>query len=478
MAATLIVGQTSAGVNRPVQVNEEGKLQIGGVALDALNLNTDQIEGKQDITNALLTTTAADIAFIKAYTNVTKGSGVVDANTQRVTLATDGPGVQNLTTIASNTSPLSGVTQTSASGKVGLDVNIIAGGGGGGGASAAYNATLPTYTSGSSTVLQTDVNGRLITTGPLTDTQLRASAVPVSASSLPLPAGAATEGGNLATIATESLAIDNKLPALSSGRVPVEAGNVASQTFTYTGTGAVSLNTVLIGPIDCSQFRELTLNVIGLGSGMQLVGQFSPDGTGNWAAYVYQRLTDGNVSSNAISGVQRLAFPVAERFFRVICTVAQTSGTTTLALTASQQAIAKLYQQVSGTVTLSSTNVTPQAAASVQGFSTYHTLISAASTNATLLKAAVGVIGTCLLSNTSASWRYVKFFNLASAPTMGTSTPVLNFPIPPNSTLDISTAFAGLRFATGIAYAITSGSALLDTGAVGAGEVLINITYM
>lgn len=66
MAATLIVGQTSAGVNRPVQVNEEGKLQIGGVALDALNLNTDGIEGKQDLTNALLTTTAADLAATKA----------------------------------------------------------------------------------------------------------------------------------------------------------------------------------------------------------------------------------------------------------------------------------------------------------------------------------------------------------------------------------------------------------------------------
>jgi hypothetical protein len=48
------------------------------------------------------------------------------------------------------------------------------------------------------------VSGSVAVTGPLTDTQLRASAVPVSATALPLPTGAATEGGNLATIVTNT----------------------------------------------------------------------------------------------------------------------------------------------------------------------------------------------------------------------------------------------------------------------------------
>jgi len=74
------------------------------------NLTADLslIEGKQDTTNAVLTTTAADVATTKGYANVTKGSGVVDSNTQRVTLATDGPGVANLTTIATNTARVPG----------------------------------------------------------------------------------------------------------------------------------------------------------------------------------------------------------------------------------------------------------------------------------------------------------------------------------------------------------------------------------
>jgi hypothetical protein len=46
-------------------VDGSGKLQIGGVALDALELNTDQVEGKLDTTNAILTTTAADLAIVK-----------------------------------------------------------------------------------------------------------------------------------------------------------------------------------------------------------------------------------------------------------------------------------------------------------------------------------------------------------------------------------------------------------------------------
>lgn len=48
---------------------------------------------------------------------------------------------------------------------------------------------------------------------PLTDGELRASPVPVSAAALPLPSGAATE--------TTLAAANAKLPALESGRIPV-----------------------------------------------------------------------------------------------------------------------------------------------------------------------------------------------------------------------------------------------------------------
>jgi hypothetical protein len=61
----LMIGKTATGLKLPVLVDSTGKIQIGGVQLDNLNVNTDQIESKQDTTNALLTTTAADVATIK-----------------------------------------------------------------------------------------------------------------------------------------------------------------------------------------------------------------------------------------------------------------------------------------------------------------------------------------------------------------------------------------------------------------------------
>ena len=68
------------------------------------------------------------------------------------------------------------------------------------------------------------ITGTAAVSGPLTDTELRATAVPVSgtfwqatqpvsASALPLPTGAATE--------TTLAAVNGKLPALDSGRLPV-----------------------------------------------------------------------------------------------------------------------------------------------------------------------------------------------------------------------------------------------------------------
>lgn len=64
--ADLMIGKTATGAKLPVLVDNTGKLQIGGIALDSLTVNTDQIEAKQDTTNALLTTQAADTALIKA----------------------------------------------------------------------------------------------------------------------------------------------------------------------------------------------------------------------------------------------------------------------------------------------------------------------------------------------------------------------------------------------------------------------------
>jgi hypothetical protein len=114
-----------------------------------------------------------------------------------------------------------------------------------------------------------------------------------------------------------------------------------------------------------------------------------------------------------------------------------------------------------------------------QGAATYHKLTSAATTNATSVKTSQGLISGGSLRNRAAAERYFKLYNKASAPTVGTDTPVLTIGLPAGALLglaDFAGAY-GLRLATGIAYAITGAYADNDTTAVAAGDVDVNLIY-
>lgn len=65
--------------------------------------------------------------------------------------------------------------------------------------------------------------------GPLTDTQLRATAVPVSAASLPLPTGAATEA-TLSALNAKVTAVDTGAVVVSSSALPTGAATSANQS--------------------------------------------------------------------------------------------------------------------------------------------------------------------------------------------------------------------------------------------------------
>jgi hypothetical protein len=102
--------------------------------------------------------------------------------------------------------------------------------------------------------------------------------------------------------------------------------------------------------------------------------------------------------------------------------------------------------------------------------STVSRVVSAATTNATSLKASAGNIYSLDLFNVAAYDIFVKFYNKASAPTVGTDTPVWTIPI--KSGTGYSRHFLhGLNFATGIAYAITKLQADSDTTVIAASDV-------
>lgn len=98
-------------------------------------------------------------------------------------------------------------------------------------------------------------------------------------------------------------------------------------------------------------------------------------------------------------------------------------------------------------------------------------LSAAASTNATSAKASAGTLYRVTGHNANVAARYLKFYNKASSPTVGTDTPVLTFYLPAQTAFVFDWA-GGRLFSTGIAYALTTGVADADTGALTAADIL------
>lgn len=106
-------------------------------------------------------------------------------------------------------------------------------------------------------------------------------------------------------------------------------------------------------------------------------------------------------------------------------------------------------------------------------------LISLASTNANVVKASGGNLYSIVAIGLTSTVRFLKFYNKATAPTVGTDIPVMTIPVPANTQgAGISIPFSmGVNFPLGIAIAITAGSANNDTTVIAANDVLINLTY-
>lgn len=110
---------------------------------------------------------------------------------------------------------------------------------------------------------------------------------------------------------------------------------------------------------------------------------------------------------------------------------------------------------------------------------TPYKLISLASTNANVVKNSGGNLYSIVAIGLTSTVRYLKLYSKATAPTVGTDIPLMTIPIPANTQgAGVAIPFSmGVNFPLGIGIAITSGSADNDTGAVGAGDVIINLTY-
>lgn len=343
----------------------------------------------------------------------------------------------------------------------------------------------------------TDPSGVDIT--PLTDTALRASAVEVTATALTTLASAvkaedsASVDGDPGVVMlavrrdTDSPAVgaDGDYTALKmdeTGRL-----KVASKPASYPDiTGDITAIQATIGtPVaggtvsgDVSRASNIMALCSGTFSTVNCTFEGSLEATGdtNWFGIQAVRsnantieTATGNLSAQPVYGWE-MSVNALKRV-RVRAT-ARASGTQswrfvlgTYATEPIPAAQVSATQPVSGTVT--ATPVTP---------STTFTN-SAATTNATSIKASAGTLWSVSVSNTNAAARFLKLYNKASAPTVGSDVPVLTVVIPATSVITVNGGSNGIRFATGIAFAITAAATDADTTAVAAAEIKVSTTF-
>ena len=211
--------------------------------------------------------------------------------------------------------------------------------------------------------------------------------------------------------------------------------------------------------------------------------------SGNWYSVLAQRTSavtqeTGGASLSATPVYGWIVPVVGFRFFRVR-TYAHTSGSAAWILVPDDDPAALAPNN--GSVTLSAlpagTNligdVGGQVRATSGGLASISRLLSsAASTNATVVKGSAGRAYKIRGYNAAAAVRYLKLYNKATAPTVGTDTPVATIALKPSDIFDIDFGLLGEYFGTGIGYALTTGAPDADTGALTAGDVLgMNIWY-
>ena len=307
-------------------------------------------------------------------------------------------------------------------------------------------------------------------------------------------ASATTDAGTFSLIALFKrllVKITTQLPAALGFATSAASLPVVLSSDTATGT-ITTQNLVPGGAATAGSAVEITLNGAST-IGPQVVGtytgalslQVSVDGT-NWITVGGTPLLNVNTGgflasiTSALQGIFQAdvgAFTKAR-----ITALGAVTGTVTVTIrVASPASLVALDAPVtigSGTVTTVSSVTSVAASTPAVTTTTAATLSSAATTNATSVKASAGNLYSVTASNVGAAAAFLKIFNLATAPTVGTSVPFLTIPIAASGVVSIPFGAQGMRMATGIAFAITNLVADSDTTAIAAAQVKVVIAYI
>lgn len=258
-----------------------------------------------------------------------------------------------------------------------------------------------------------------------------------------------SDGTNIRTIKTDS------------------SGNVA-MTGAFTEVSFTTTTVQAVASTDVSNYKWAGIHIVNQGTNSVVAFQGSNDNT-NWVPVNFaQSNAAGSNNATSSTGSAGIIYwgPISYRYFRL--NITGISGGTT-------SGVIEFYTQAAGSLnTLQNVSL----ATTTGGGDTVVKVISAATTNATSVKASGGQVYSVSAFNTNASSpRYLKMYNKLSAPTVGTDTPVAVYLIPAGGSPLVIESTNGHAYNVGIAFAITGGMADTDTTAIAASEVVVNIGY-
>lgn len=103
-------------------------------------------------------------------------------------------------------------------------------------------------------------------------------------------------------------------------------------------------------------------------------------------------------------------------------------------------------------------------------------LVSIAGTNAKAVKGLPGQVVGWSAANLSGTWRFLKLFDVAGTPAVGTDAPEFTIGLPPMTEVSLALS-GGIAFSAGIALAMTAGPEDTDASPVGAGEIVLSLFF-
>jgi hypothetical protein len=235
-----------------------------------------------------------------------------------------------------------------------------------------------------------------------------------------------------------------------------------------SGSGNLSQNTVVYGPIQCTSYSNVVMHMTTITGGGSLSLQISNDNI-NYTTIPVSRI-DSIGGSYASAGMvvsinatnSTVTTPLyGAQYFRVIAQGAFTSANIAGEIS---------FGTFPATNIISLATILPSANYGNKPFAT-----TSANNTAVAIKASAGTLSNLSVSNESTNFAYVKVYN--GTPTLGTTSAVLNLLAPKGSVQSYDFGASGVNLSTNINIAVTGAFGLSDNTSI-TGNIAVNAIYI